>query len=417
MTAKVPDQRLSPATQLLHAGAPPLRDGSGPVNVPVVRTSTVRFENMGTHADHHHRRAAGERVASYGRHGLDTHRALEDAVTGLEGGHRAFLAPSGLSAITLVLLALLSPGDHALVADNVYSPVRRVDNTLLKRLGITLEYFSPTHDDLASRIRPNTRLLYLESPSSLLYEVLDLPKLAAIARDHGVTVAADNTWSGGWFHQPLKLGANISVQAATKYIAGHSDLMQGIVVVDSPALAAKLATAHEALGLTIGADDAYLSLRGLRTLPVRLAQHQRHATEVARHLQRHPEVSRVFYPALPDDPGHALWKRDFTGASGLVSFEFRDADAGAAAAFVDALELFGIGASWGGYESLALIAAPERLREHSHWTGTAPVVRLHVGLEDPADLVADLDQAFEVAATHAGHRPGAPAEETLRTHG
>jgi len=397
MTARARSPALGPATQLLYAGSPALRDGSGPVNVPVVRTSTVRFESMGAHADHHHRRAAGERIASYGRYGLDTHRALEDAVTGLEGGYRAFLAPSGLAAITLVLLALLSPGDHALVADNVYSPVRRVDNTLLKRLGITLEYFSPAHDDLASLIRPNTRLLYLESPSSLLYEVLDLPRLAAIARERGVTVAADNTWSGGWFHQPLKLGANISIQAATKYIAGHSDLMQGIAVVDSPALAVKLATAHEALGLTIGADDAYLSLRGLRTLPVRLAQHQRHATEVARHLQRHPEVARVFYPALPDDPGHALWKRDFTGASGLVSFEFRDADAGAAEAFVDALALFGIGASWGGYESLALIAAPERLREHSHWKGTAPVVRLHVGLEDPADLVADLDQAFEQA--------------------
>jgi len=388
------ETELAASTRLLHAGAPALRGGSGPVNVPVVRTSTVRFENVAAHADHHHRRAAGERIAAYGRHGLDTHRALEDAVSALEGGHRAFLAPSGLSAIALVFVALLSPGDHALVADNVYSPVRRVDSTLLKRLGITLEYFSPARDDLAAKIRPETRLLYLESPSSLLYEVLDLPRLAAIARDRGVTVAADNTWSGGWFYRPLALGAHISIQAATKYIAGHSDLMQGTVVVDSPALAAKIAAAHEALGLAVGADDAYLSLRGLRTLPVRLAQHQRHATEVAQYLQAHPQVARVFYPALPEDPGHALWKRDFTGASGLVSFEFRDADVAAANAFVDALSLFGIGASWGGYESLALIAAPERLREHSHWTGRRPVVRLHVGLEDPQDLVADLARAF-----------------------
>lgn len=392
-TAKA-ERPLSASTRLLHAGAPALRGGAGPINVPVVRTSTVRFENVAAHADHHHRRAAGERVAAYGRHGLDTHRALEDAVSGLEGGHRAFLAPSGLSAIALVFVALLSPGDHALVADNVYSPVRRVDSTLLKRLGIALEYFSPARDDVAAKIRPETRLLYLESPSSLLYEVLDLPRLAAIARERGVTVAADNTWSGGWFHRPLALGAHISIQAATKYIAGHSDLMQGTVVVDSPALAAKIAAAHEALGLAVGADDAYLSLRGLRTLPVRLAQHQRHATEVAQYLQAHPQVARVFYPALPDDPGHGLWKRDFTGASGLVSFEFRDADMPAANAFVDALTLFGIGASWGGYESLALIAAPERLREHSHWSGTRPVVRLHVGLEDPQDLVADLARAF-----------------------
>lgn len=386
--------RIGDATRLLHAGAPALREGSGPVNTPVVRTSTVRFESLQAWDAYHHRRAAGERVASYGRQGLDTHRALEDAVTGLEGGHRAFLAPSGLSAITLVLLALLSPGDHALVADGVYAPVRRVDNTLLKRLGITLEYFSPAHDDLSARMRPNTKLVYLESPSSLLFEVLDLPKLAATARERGVPVAVDNTWSGGWFYKPLQLGANISIQAATKYIAGHSDLMQGIVIVDSADVAAKIATTYEALGLTIGADDASLALRGLRTLPIRLAQHQRHATKVAEWLQRQPQVGRVFYPALPGDPGHALWQRDFSGASGLVSFAFRSADAAAARAFVDALRLFAIGASWGGYESLALIAAPERLREHRSWSGDNPVVRLHVGLEEPQDLIADLDHAL-----------------------
>jgi cystathionine beta-lyase len=397
MTAGASTASLRPATQLLHAGAPALRDGAGPVNVPVVRTSTLRFENTAAHADYHHRRGAGERVAAYGRHGLDTHRALEDAVVGLEGGHRAFLTPSGLSAITLVLLALLSPGDHALVADGVYAPLRRVDSMLLQRLGITVDYFSPTHDDLASRLRPNSRLLYLESPSSLLFEVLDLPALTAVARDRGVTVATDNTWSGGWFCQPLSLGANISIQAATKYIAGHSDLMQGIVVVDSPALAQKVSTAYDALGLAIGADDAYLALRGLRTLPVRLAQHQRNATEVARFLQQQPQVARVFYPALPTDAGHALWQRDFSGASGLVSFEFRHATPAAANAFVDALSLFGIGASWGGYESLALVAQPERLREHRQWRGDAPVVRLHIGLEDPQDLIADLSQAFSSA--------------------
>ncbi|WP_373769650.1 cystathionine beta-lyase [Delftia acidovorans] len=388
---------LGPSTRLLHAGTPPLQGGSGPVNVPVVRTSTVRFADSAAYADLHHRREAGERVASYGRHGLDTHRALEDAVVALEGGHRAFLTPSGLSAITLVLIALLSPGDHALVADSVYSPVRRVDATLLQRLGITLEYFSPSRDDLAGKIRPNTRLVYLESPSSLLYEVLDLPALAAVARRHGIAVATDNTWSGGWFYQPLEHGANLSIQAATKYIAGHSDVMQGIVITDGPALSKKISTAYEALGLTIGADDAYLALRGLRTLPVRLAQHQRHATEIAQWLEQQPQVGRVFYPALPSDPGHALWKRDFSGASGLVSFAFAEGvDAGAGAVFVDSLQQFAQGASWGGYESLALVAQPERLREHSVWTGTAPVVRLHVGLEDPLDLIADLERGFGV---------------------
>ncbi|MBV8620060.1 MAG: cystathionine beta-lyase [Curvibacter sp.] len=398
-TRRAPRPNARPATRLLHTGTAALTAGSGPVNIPVVRTSTVRFENSARHAELHHRRAAGERVASYGRHGLDTHQALEEAVADLEQGHRAFLAPSGLSAITLVLLALLSPGDHALVADNVYAPLRRVDQTLLQRLGITLEYIRPDAETLRQRITERTRLVYLESPSSLLYELIDLPLLAGIARERGIPVAVDNTWSGGWFHQPLTLGANLSIQAATKYISGHSDLMQGIVVVDSPALAARLARTHEALGLTVGADDAYLALRGLRTLGVRLAQHQQHALQVAQWLQTQSQVARVFYPALPDDPGHALWKRDFGGASGLLSFAFADADDAQADAFVDALHYFGIGASWGGYESLALRAAPERLREHSLWRDGGldgrPVLRLHIGLEDPADLIDDLAQAFE----------------------
>lgn len=385
-------------TRLVHAGAPRLHEGAGPVNVPVVRTSTVRFQDVETLADRHHRRSHGERIATYGRHGLDTHEALEQALCTLEGGHRAFLAPSGLSAITLVLLALLGPGDHALVSDTVYAPLRRVDQTLLQRLGVELQYFSPAHEDLDALIRPNTRLLYLESPGSLLFDVLDLPALAAIARDKGVPVAIDNTWSGGWFLQPLRLGANISIQAATKYIAGHSDVMQGAVVVDSPALAERIATTHEALGLAIGADDAYLALRGLRTLPVRLAQHQRNATEVARWLQQQPNVARTFYPALPDDPGHALWKRDFTGASGLVSFALPGTDPADASRLVNALRLFSIGASWGGYESLALVAPPDRLNASRTWQEQgqgAPVIRLHVGLEDPSDLIADLRQAFQ----------------------
>jgi cystathionine beta-lyase len=192
----------------------------------------------------------------------------------------------------------------------------------------------------------------------------------------------------------LALGVNIAIQASTKYIAGHSDVMQGIVVVDSPALAARIGLCHEALGLTVSADAAYLALRGVRTLPVRLAQHQRHATQVAQALQAHPRIERVFYPALPSDPGHALWQRDFSGASGLVSFALRGADSKAAAKVVDALTLFGIGASWGGYESLALIAAPERLAEHSYWRGGDAIVRLHIGLEDPEDLIADLRRAL-----------------------
>ncbi|MFC4274512.1 cystathionine beta-lyase [Achromobacter aloeverae] len=383
-------------TRLAHAGTPAPVDGrAGPVNVPVVRTSTVRFPNTATHAALSASRAAGAAVATYGRHGLDTHRALEEAVATLEGGYRALLAPSGLSAITLVLLATLAAGDHALVSDSVYSPVRKVDHTLLQRYGVEVEYFSPAHDDIEARIRPNTRLLYLESPSSLLYEVLDLPALAAIARRHGVLVAADNTWSGGLYYRPLALGAHISVQAATKYLGGHSDAMLGVVTVDSPELARRVGAIHDALGLSVSADEAYLVLRGLRTLDVRLARHQANATEVARYLAGHADVARVYYPALPADPGHALWQRDFTGASGLVSFAFRDGAARRGADFIDSLRHFAIGASWGGYESLALEAAPERLSEHSYWNGHGPVVRLHIGLEHPRDLIQDLAQAFE----------------------
>lgn len=386
-------------TRLVHAGSPELKTGAGPVNVPVVRTSTVRFADTATQAALNTLRASGDRVATYGRHGLDTHQALEAAVTSLEGGYRTVLAPSGLAAITLVLLATLGPGDHALVADSVYSPVRKVDKSLLRRYGIEVEYFSPARDALERLIRPNTRLLYLESPSSLLFEVLDLPALAATARRNGVLVAADNTWSGGLYYQPLALGANISIQAATKYLAGHSDVMMGVVTVDSAALAQKIGQTYDALGLSVGADDAYLTLRGLRTLDVRLARHQENALAVARYLARHADVARVFHPALEQDPGHALWRRDFSGASGLVSFAFDNPDPTAASRFIDALRYFSIGASWGGYESLALEAAPGRLAEHSIWRqgpGQQSVVRLHIGLEHPQDLIDDLEHAFAV---------------------
>jgi cystathionine beta-lyase len=385
-------------TRLVHAGSPALKQGAGPVNVPVVRTSTVRFADTAAQAALGRQRAAGERVATYGRHGLDTHQALEEAVASLEGGYRSVLAPSGLSAIVLVLLATLGPGDHALVSDSVYSPVRKVDRALLQRYGIELEYFSAAHDELEPLIRPNTRLLYLESPSSLLYEVLDLPALAAAARRHGVLVAADNTWSGGLYCQPLALGADISIQAATKYLAGHSDVMMGVVTVDGPELARQIGATVDALGLAVGADDAYLTLRGLRTLDVRLARHHENALAIAEYLAAQADVARVYYPALAQDPGHALWRRDFSGASGLVSFAFRDPDPAAASRFIDALQYFSIGASWGGYESLALEAAPERLAEHGYWRHGGherqSVVRLHIGLESPLDLAEDLERAF-----------------------
>ncbi|MBP1313478.1 cystathionine beta-lyase [Herbaspirillum huttiense F1] len=384
-------------TALIHAGTPRLTEGTGPVNVPVVRTSTLRYANMAEYDGIHERRAAGENVAAYGRHGLDTHRALESAIATLEDGQHCLLAPSGLAAITLTLLALLSPGDHALVQDSVYSPLRRVDQSLLKRLGIRLSYFSPGKDDLDALIEPQTRLLYLEAPSSLLYEIPDLPALAARARDRGVLVATDNTWASGYLYRPLALGADVSILAATKYISGHSDVMQGAVVVKDDGLAQQLRETSDSLGLAVSPDDAYLSLRGIRTLPVRMQQHQANALQVAQFLHSHPQVARVFYPALPSDPGHALWRRDFSGANGLLSFAFAQGDVQHARRFIDALELFAIGASWGGYESLVQLAAPARLAEHSYYQGNTPVVRLHIGLENPHDLIDDLSRAFQAA--------------------
>ena len=363
------------------------------VNTPVFRGSTILSNSL---TEWESRKLPGNPYASYGRFGTPTTRALETALAELEGGYRSIVFPSGLAACTHSLLALLKPGDHALISDSVYGPTRSFATTVLTRFGIDVAFFDPlAGGEIRGQIRPSTRVVFVESPGSTTFEVQDIPAIAEEAHKVDAFVVMDNTWATPLFFKPFEHGVDISVQAATKYIAGHSDVMQGVVVVDSPALAAKISTAHEALGLAIGADDAYLALRGLRTLPVRLAQHQRHATQVAQALEQHPHVARVFYPALASDPGHALWRRDFSGASGLVSFAFEHADADGANAFVDALKYFGIGASWGGYESLALVAQPERLREHSYWTAEQPVVRLHIGLEDPLDLIADLEQAFE----------------------
>jgi cystathionine beta-lyase len=384
-------------TRLLHAGTPPFKDKIAPVNTPVVRTSTVRFESTTAYDEICRRRAKGEALPTYGRQGMETHRALEEAIGVLEGGSHTLLTPSGLAAISLTFLALLSPGDHVLVADNVYAPVRRLHKDLLQRMGIGFTYFSAANDDLEALIAPNTKMIYAESPGSLLYEILDLPRIAAIGKRHKLIVATDNTWGSGYLYRPLALGADVSIIAATKYISGHSDLMQGAVVVNDAALAKKIYSTHESIGFAISADDAYLSLRGVRTLPVRLAQHQRNALQVAEFLEQHPAVRKVFHPALPSDAGHAIWQRDFSGANGLVSFEFSQPGVVAARAFVDALQFFSIGASWGGYESLVQIIEPARLAEQSYWTGSNPAVRLHVGLESAQDLIDDLEQAFKLA--------------------
>jgi len=386
-------------TLLQHTGIAPFdpRTGAAPVALPAMRTSTVRFDSLASLDAAQARKAAGERAVTYGRMGMDTHAALEDVFKQLESGSHCYLAPSGLSAITLVFMSFLSAGDHALVADAAYGPVRLLDQEVLARMGITVTYFSPRHDDIAALVRPNTRLLYVESPGSLLFEMLDLPALAAAARRHGLILAADNTWGSGYIYKPLELGAQVSVVAGTKYVGGHSDLMLGAVVTNDAALAQRLNHTQYAMGYSVSADDVWLALRGVRTLPLRMARHAASALRVAEWLQARPEVVRVYHPALAGDAGYALWQRDCTGSNGMMAVALRlPHEQGRR--FVDSLRLFGIGFSWGGFESLAQWIEPAYLSAHRYWQGDAPtVVRLHIGLESPEDIIADLEQALERA--------------------
>lgn len=372
--------------------------GAAPVALPSMRTSTVRFRDLDALDAAHAARSQGERATTYGRAGMDTHAALEDVFCRLEGGERAFLASSGMAAITLAMLALLDAGDHVLIADCSYGPVRTLDATVLNRFGISATYCRGTVQAFEEKRRPETRMLYVESPGSLLFEMLDLPALAEYARRHGLPLVVDNTWGSGYIYQPLALGADVSVVAGTKYVGGHSDLMLGAVVVKDAALAARLSDNHYALGMSVSADDAWLALRGARTLPIRMRESARNALAVCEFLATRPEVSRIYHPAWPQDPGHALWKRDCTGSNGMLAVAFR-LDTAAVRRFVNALRLFGIGYSWGGFESLVQLVEPAALRGHSYWPNDGhPVVRLHIGLEAADDLVRDLEQALAAAA-------------------
>jgi len=385
-----------PKTQLLHIGSAPFneRTQTAGVSLPSVRTSTVRFKNMAALDQAQQRKAAGERAITYGISGLETHRALEEVFMLLEQGTYCVLNPSGLASIHLVFMSVLQAGDHVLVSDNVYGPVRTMNDTLLSRLGIEVDFFCPAQDDLASLIKPNTKMLYLESPGSLLMEMLDMRHLADIAKAHGLVLATDNTW-GSNIYQPLALGADISVVAGTKYVGGHSDLLLGAVVTNRDDLASQIHKTQYAMGNAVSADDVWLALRGVKTLNVRLKQHTENALAVCEYLNQHPKVSQIYFPPWRDDPGHALWQRDCTGGNGLLSMRLT-ASAEEAKAFVDQLNLFGIGFSWGGFESLVQWVSPNALKGHRYWThGDRAVIRLHIGLEAVGDLIADLDQALE----------------------
>ena len=384
-------------TRILHADSAPFDDETGiaPVSLPATRTSTVRFKNLSVLDQTLVRKSKGERVVSYGIAGLDTHRALENVINMLEGSTYCVLNPSGLASIHLAFMSVLQSGDHVLVSDNVYGPVRVMHETLLKKLGIEVSYFPSHLQNLDALIKPNTRLLYVESPGSLLMEMLDLPRLSSIARSHGLILAIDNTWGAGMLYQPLALGADISVIAGTKYINGHSDVMLGAVVTNRDDLAKQIHATQYAVGNSVSADDAWLALRGVKTMAVRLEHHAHSALRVCEFLSNHPMVSRIYFPAWHKDPGHTLWKRDCLGSNGLMSVSL-NCSANAARAFVDALELFGIGFSWGGFESLVQWVTPSALEPHSYWQeqGKA-LVRLHIGLEGVDDLIQDISQALD----------------------
>ncbi len=378
--------RLRPATRLVRLGRE--KSLTGPfVNPPVIHASTVLFDSA---EDMIHRR---QRYV-YGRRGTPTSEALETALTGLENAAGTVLCPSGLAAVSTALLATLGAGDHLLMVDCAYAPARTVANTVLARLGVSTTYFDPAiGTGIKDLLTDRTRAVYLEAPGSLTFEMQDLPAIAGIAHAAGALVIFDNTWATPYFCRPLDLGADLSVQAGTKYIGGHSDVMIGTVAANAGAWP-RLKETHGVLGQHVAPDDIYLTTRGLRTLGVRLERHQQSAAIVAQWLCERPEIERVLYPALPTDPGHDLWKRDMTGASGLFAIALADRSEADANLFIDALQLFGIGASWGGFESLAIPAMPRPARTAGAWPVAGPLVRIHVGLEDPDDLLEDLDQAF-----------------------
>jgi cystathionine beta-lyase len=387
------------STRMSHAGRAGTRV-HGFVNPPVVRGSTVLYPSC---ADR--KAAAGKRydqALTYGTQGGPNHHALEDVICEIEGGHRCQIVSTGLAAVTVPLLAFLKAGEHMLMPDSVYGPARGFADGMLARLGIATTFYDPCIDEagIAALIRPNTTVVYTESPGSHTFEVQDIPAIARAAHAGGAKVLMDNTWGIHHF-QPFRHGVDVSIQALTKYVVGHSDVLLGSITVNAEEDWQALRWAALQLGQYASPDDCWLALRGVRTMPVRLERQSASALEIAAWLAARPEVLRVLHPALPGAPGHALWKRDFTGACSLFGVVFRpEFSVEASHAFVDSLSLFGIGASWGGYESLALPTTGFVTRTATSGELGGPTVRLHIGLENTADLIADLEAGLAVLRGH-----------------
>lgn len=397
---KVPDMRLLPLrkktfgleTRLTHSGRAPSEHG-GMVNVPIYRGSTILSDTL---EDWEAKKGHDNPMANYGRFGSPLSRSLEAAICELEGGYRSILFPSGLSACTHALLGLLGAGDHLLISDSVYGPTRTFAEKVLRRLQIEVDYFAPTDTaDLARKLKPNTRVVYVESPGSMTFEMQDISAIAALAHRQNAFVVLDNTWATPLFFKPFQHGVDVSIHAATKYIVGHSDALLGIATANERAWPALQAGAHD-FGETAGPDDIFLALRGLRTMAVRMKQHHESGLRLASALQLHPAVDRVLHPGLPHDPGHQIWKRDFRGASGLFGLVLKPMSRAQLSALFSNFSLFGIGLSWGGYESLALLVDPPK-RSVSSGHNAGPLLRVHAGLEDIDDLIEDFTAALDVA--------------------
>ncbi|KZN31766.1 cystathionine beta-lyase [Pseudoalteromonas luteoviolacea CPMOR-2] len=384
-------------TKLASAGRK-LQYTQGVVNPVVQRASTVVFDSV---ADMHEAiKERGNRTLFYGRRGTNTHYALQDAITELENGAGCALYPSGAAAISQSLLSFLKAGDHLLMVDTAYEPTRDLCDKILAGLGISTTYYDPMIGaGVKALIQENTKVLFLESPGSITMEVQDVPALVQVAKENGLITMLDNTYGNGWHYRPLDHGVDISIQAATKYIVGHSDVMMGVAVANEEYWPT-LREHSYLLGQCTSADDAYLALRGLRTMPVRLQQHEKSALTVANWLAEHPLVDHVRHPALPSNPGHEYFKRDFDGSNGLFSFVMKSGNQKAINRFLDSLHHFKMGFSWGGYESLVTAnITMAALRTTTGWEH-GPIIRLHIGLEDVEDLLADLEQALKVYESH-----------------
>lgn len=382
---------MTPDTRLVHAGRDPQRN-FGIVNPPVYRASTVLYPTV---AEFDNRMSRKYTSFSYGMHGTPTTMALAEMVAEISGGFRTLVLSSGLAAVTQALTAFLKHGDHLLLPDTVYGPARAFGNSVLARFGVEVTFYDPhAGADIARLLRPTTRVVYVESPGSQTFEVQDVPAIADAAHAGGALVIMDNTWATPLFFRAFEHGVDVEVQAGTKYLAGHSDLLVGTITARDEALFRTIKDGAAAFGDCVAPDVCYETMRGMRTLAVRLRHHERAALEVARWLARRPEVARVLHPALPEHPDHALWERDFCGSSSLFGVLLRTSSEAAVAAMLDGLRLFKMGASFGGFESLIVPAHPAQNRTVRPWREVGVLLRLHVGLEAVEDLIADLEDGF-----------------------